>query len=101
MRRHPDARWRLRKEDIASFKETGLSLLNEAARLVEKDGQLTYATCTVFPEENQEVVHEFLKSERGAHFKIAGEFSSEELSSSKASGPIPDAHFACVLRRVS
>lgn len=101
LRRHPDARWRLRKEDIASFKETGLSLLKEAARLVEKDGQLTYATCTVFPEENREVVQEFLKSKRGSHFEIVGDFSSEELSSPEASGPIPDAHFACILRRIS
>lgn len=61
MRRHPDARWRLHPAVFARMAERQERLLESAAALVRRGGLLIYATCSLEPEENQEVVERFLK----------------------------------------
>ena len=51
LRRHPEIRWRLKPEDITSMASINLDLLIEATKMVKPGGVITYATCTVFPEE--------------------------------------------------
>jgi len=60
MRRRVDLRWRLRPEEIQRLRATQLDLLRQAARLVKPAGVLVYSTCSLEPEENGDVVHEFL-----------------------------------------
>jgi 16S rRNA (cytosine967-C5)-methyltransferase len=60
VRRHPDAKWLRRPGDIARFAQLQERLLDALWRLLEPDGKLLYATCSVFPEENGEVVNLFL-----------------------------------------
>jgi len=61
MRRHPDARWRLRPHVFARAAERQARLLDAAARLVRPGGGLLiYATCSLEPEENAQVVEAFL-----------------------------------------
>ncbi len=62
LRRHPDGRWRLRPDTPARNGETLLELAREARRLLAPDGLLLYATCSLEPEENEEVV-DSLRSE--------------------------------------
>ena len=62
LRRGPDVRWRL---DVASFDRwppLQRALLETAATRVRPGGRLVYATCTVRPEENDEVVRGFLEA---------------------------------------
>ena len=61
MRRHPDARWRLKPSVFARMAERQQRLLDRAAPLVRPGGLLVYATCSLEPEENQDVVEQFLK----------------------------------------
>jgi len=61
MRRHPDARWRLRPTLFARAAERQGRLLAAAATLVRPGGLLIYATCSLEPEENEHVVESFLK----------------------------------------
>jgi len=60
MARHPDARWRLTPRTIARAAERQRALVAAAATLVRPGGLLVYATCSLEPEENGEVVTEFL-----------------------------------------
>jgi len=62
MRRHPDARWRLHAGVFARLAERQSRLLTAAAALVRPGGLLVYATCSLEPEENEQVVERFLNS---------------------------------------
>ncbi len=58
--RHPEARWLRRKSDIEQMSLLQGELLNSAAELVVPGGTLTYATCSLEPEENDEAIARFL-----------------------------------------
>ncbi len=62
LRRNPDARWRLRPEDVPRAADTQLRLLDSAARYVEDGGVLAYSVCTTTPEETTGVLARFLES---------------------------------------
>jgi 16S rRNA (cytosine967-C5)-methyltransferase len=61
MRRRVDLRWRISPEEIARMRETQLDLLKFAATKLKPGGILVYSTCSLEPEENFEVVAEFLR----------------------------------------
>lgn len=60
--RHPDIRWNRTIEDLQYYHNEQLALLTHAATLIKTDGILVYATCSLEPEENSEVINSFLKS---------------------------------------
>lgn len=60
VRRHPDIKWLRRKEDIASFAIQQAEILQSLWELLARGGLLLYATCSIFRQENQEVVNGFL-----------------------------------------
>jgi 16S rRNA (cytosine967-C5)-methyltransferase len=60
--RHPDIRWNRRPEELVRYQQQQLDLLAVAAKLLNPKGLLVYATCSLEPEENQEVVQEFLRN---------------------------------------
>ena len=93
LRRHPEIRWRLKPEDITIMASINLDLLIEATKMVKPGGVITYATCTVFPEENEQVVERFLKTKFGEQFEI------EEQVQTTLTTNGPDAHYAARLRR--
>ena len=61
LRRKPDIKWARETKDIDSITTLQKRLINAASRLVKPGGVFVYSTCTVLPEENEEVVEEFLK----------------------------------------
>jgi 16S rRNA (cytosine967-C5)-methyltransferase len=64
MRRRIDVRWRLRGEEIDRLRETQSYLLRQGARQLRPGGRLVYSTCSIEPEENGDVVKEFLEGHR-------------------------------------
>jgi 16S rRNA (cytosine967-C5)-methyltransferase len=58
--RHADARWRIQPDTIAELANQQQRLLERLAPLLQPAGRLVYATCTVHPQENGEVVSAFL-----------------------------------------
>jgi 16S rRNA (cytosine967-C5)-methyltransferase len=62
LRRNPDARWRVRPEEIPRCAERALAILSSAGRYVEEGGALVYSVCTFTPEETTGVVLRFLES---------------------------------------
>ena len=65
-RRHPDLKWLRRAGDAAAFALRQAAILDALWQLLAADGKLLYVTCSVFPQENQEVVQAFLARTRGA-----------------------------------
>lgn len=66
VRRHPDAKWLRRPSDIARFAATQAQILHALWPTLAADGRLLYATCSVFPEENQQQIAGFLQRTPGA-----------------------------------
>ena len=61
IRRHPDIKWRRRESDIPALVAEQHALLNILWPLLEKDGICVYSTCSILPEENQQVIDAFLQ----------------------------------------
>jgi 16S rRNA (cytosine967-C5)-methyltransferase len=71
MRRRVDLRWRIQPEEIERLRADQLDLLQQAATQVKLGGVLVYSTCSLEPEENGEVVKQFLSDHAG--FKLESE----------------------------
>ena len=65
LRRNPDLKWRKGEKDIKRLSELQFSILSNLSAYVEKRGVLIYSTCTVFHEENEDVVKRFLEGHPG------------------------------------
>ncbi|HJR06457.1 MAG TPA: 16S rRNA (cytosine(967)-C(5))-methyltransferase RsmB [Pyrinomonadaceae bacterium] len=68
LRHNPEIRWRITPTDIAELAARQRRILAHAARTVGVGGRLVYSTCSVEPEENEEVVVAFLETH--AAFKL-------------------------------
>lgn len=60
-RRHPDARWRLTPEQLATYNELQDQVLDRGARYVSPGSRMIYATCSLFTQENEDRVTAFLE----------------------------------------
>jgi len=60
MRRRVDLRWRIRPEEIERLSRSQFELLGKAAAYLKSGGTLVYSTCSIEPEENEQVVKAFL-----------------------------------------
>ena len=58
LRRNPEIRWRLSPADIGAFAKKQKQILSRAAEALKPGGRLVYSTCSVEPEENEDVVQE-------------------------------------------
>jgi 16S rRNA (cytosine967-C5)-methyltransferase len=71
LRRRVDLRWRITPREILRLRQTQLNLLKLAAPKLKPGGVLVYSTCSLEPEENAEVVKEFLAAH--SDFKLENE----------------------------
>src|SRR5688572_25804844 len=55
LRRNPEVKWRRRAEDIAASAAQQRTIVSAAAGMVKHGGRLVYATCSLEPEENEDV----------------------------------------------
>ena len=61
IRKKPDIRYKNPKE-LAQLPALQRSILENAAGYVRPGGTLVYSTCTILPEENQDVTADFLRA---------------------------------------
>ena len=66
LRRNPDIKLRQTPESIEDAKRSQEAILASSAKLLKPGGRLVYATCSFLPEENQEIIENFL----AAHTKF-------------------------------
>ena len=64
LRRNPDSKWKLQPEFIESIRDTQAEILDKYSKMVKKGGKLVYATCSIFPSENQDQVNKFLEANK-------------------------------------
>jgi 16S rRNA (cytosine967-C5)-methyltransferase len=62
--RNPEIRWRLRPEDLTQLHARQVALLRNALDSLKPGGRLVYATCSLEPEENENVVDNVLSERR-------------------------------------
>ena len=65
-RRHPDIKWLRRADDVAAFAARQGAILDALWQVLGADGKLLYATCSVFPQENDAVIDAFVARSRRA-----------------------------------
>ena len=73
MRRRLDLRWRLSPGGARRLGDEQLKLLGQAAAHTKPNGQLVYSTCSIEPEENEQLVARFLEAHPG--WRLAAERS--------------------------
>lgn len=60
LKRKPDIKWQRKKEDIEEIKKLQMNILNNCSKYLKKGGELVYSTCSIFKEENENIVEEFV-----------------------------------------
>ncbi len=60
LRRNPEVKWRRQPSDLTLASRHQSEILGAAATMVRPGGRLVYATCSLEPEENDEVARAFL-----------------------------------------
>jgi len=66
IRRHPDIKLLRRDEDIAALATLQLQILSALWPLLRPHGILVYATCSVLPEENEQLISRFIEQQSDA-----------------------------------
>ncbi len=62
IRRNPMLKWKISEESIAEKTLLQQQLIEEYSQFVKPGGRLIYATCSLFCEENENIVESFLKT---------------------------------------
>jgi 16S rRNA (cytosine967-C5)-methyltransferase len=63
IRRHPDIKLLRRSADVPAFATTQLAILRAAVTMLSPGGRMLYSTCSVLPEENEQVIAALLEAE--------------------------------------
>ena len=61
LRRNPDSKWKMKPEFMENIIKTQAEILDTYAQLVKVGGKLVYATCSLFPSENEKQIQNFLE----------------------------------------
>ena len=60
IRRKPDIKWQRQKENINEITKIQMQILETCSKYLKKGGELVYSTCSIFEEENQNIIDVFL-----------------------------------------
>ena len=110
IRRNPGMKWSVTPQMVAELSRKQSGILERYAACVKPNGRLIYATCTVFEEENQQVVESFL--EKHSNFQlmkpadILVRYGLDSLGNDSYFQLLPHIHgtdgfFAAVMKRIS
>ncbi len=91
LRRRIDARWRVNTNRLKAITEIQYELLSACAELLKENGRIVYSTCSLEPEENEDLIARWVREHPG-------------FSKAKARKTFPpktgtDGAFAAVIRR--
>jgi 16S rRNA (cytosine967-C5)-methyltransferase len=95
VRRHPDAKWLRRAQDVAAFAARQGEILDALWQVLGAGGKLLYATCSVFPQENEAVLEAFVARTPGAR-RLA---LSDALPAQRLPGAEQDGFYYALIQR--
>lgn len=90
IRKKPEIRYKDEYE-ISGLPAVQMKIINNLGRYVRTGGTLLYSTCTIFPEENEDVVSAFLEDNRDYYLKASRTFYPDTDGT--------DGFYAAVLKR--
>jgi 16S rRNA (cytosine967-C5)-methyltransferase len=82
--RNPEIKWRLKLDDVARLQQYQVEILTSAMKHVAAGGRLVYSTCSLEPEENQQVVERVLAGD--VRFRVLD--GKDELRKLQQSGEL-------------
>jgi 16S rRNA (cytosine967-C5)-methyltransferase len=86
-RRHPDIKWLRRSNDIQAFAERQAAMLDALWQVLQPNGKLLYATCSVFPAENDAVIDAFVaRTQRAVRLPLADGSPAQWLPGAERDG---------------
>lgn len=65
LRRNPDAKWRLKENIFAAYQRDQVQIVEKTLPYLKIGGRLFYITCSLEPEENEQVMREILQTHPG------------------------------------
>lgn len=74
LRRHPEAKWRKDSQDFLRHQTVQLQILRSVATRLRAGGVLVYSTCSTEPEENEDVIEQFCRSDAGFRPESVGQW---------------------------
>lgn len=106
LRRKPEIRYQKQLADSHQLHQIQLAILNAVAPKIKKGGIMTYSTCTILKEENQETVAAFLASH--PEFALEKTQTARAIKSDRAEKPLTilpsdfgsDGFFIATLKRI-
>ena len=91
IRRKPEIKYREKSLELEQMPKKQLAILSAASEYVKPEGTLVYSTCTINPEENEQVINAFLKKHTW--------FKREERTLLLPNVNGTDGFFICVMKR--
>ncbi len=89
----PDIKWKKDVFDLKKMAAAQIRLLEKAASLVKPDGVVVYSTCSIEPEENFQIVKQFLESHPNFKLETAKEkFSDDVIDENGCIQTLPQRH---------
>jgi len=79
LRRNPEIKWRTAEKDLRNFAAAQKIILQNSSAAVRKGGYLIYCTCSLLPEENENIVDDFLKHNAGFSIYRPGDTVNRQL----------------------
>ncbi|HOK14982.1 MAG TPA: 16S rRNA (cytosine(967)-C(5))-methyltransferase RsmB, partial [Candidatus Kapabacteria bacterium] len=79
LRKKTDIKWKRDTDDIPKIVELQKEIISNAVRFMEKGSVLIYSTCTIEPEENQEVVYWLLDNYKDLQIDPAENYLPQEF----------------------
>jgi len=64
LRRNPEIKWHSSDAAVRKLLVLQKAVLNNAAQYVKKGGRLVYSTCSILPEENEQMIRDFITRHR-------------------------------------
>lgn len=86
-RRHPDIKWLRRAADLPPFAARQAATLDALWQVLSPGGKLLYATCSVFPQENDAVIDAFVaRAPRALRLPLADAAPAQGLPDAERDG---------------
>ncbi len=101
VRRHPDIKWLRRPQDIEGFAKQQAHILEALWPLLAGEGKLLYATCSIFAQENEQVIATFLTKHIDARREMTGVAEIDEAAGQLLPCDEHDGFFYALLRKTA